>query len=96
MYYESLLEKLLDENNDEIIELQPDGGEKVKFEQIAVVRYETKLYAILRPLELKEEQVVGFRLDEDDEENLELVTDENIAKKVLEVYENDNDEEDEE
>ena len=95
MYYESLLEKLLDEDNTEIIELQPEGGELVKFEQIAVIRYESKLYAILRPLELNEEQVVVFRLDEDDEENLELVTDENLAKKVLEVYENDSDEESE-
>ncbi len=95
MFYESVLEKLLDENNTDIIELQPEGGEKVKFEQIAVVRYDSKPYAILRPLELKEEQVVVFLLNEDDEESLELVTDENIAKKVLEVYAND-DEEDEE
>ena len=92
MVYESLLEKLLDEDNTEIIELQPEGGEKVQFEQIGVVRYESKLYAILRPLELKEEQVVVFRLDEEDEENLELVTDENIAKNVLEVYAEDDEE----
>lgn len=93
MVYESLMEKLLDENNDEIIELQPDGGETVKFEQIAVVICDGEPYAIMHPLELKEDQVVVFHLDGDDEESMDLVTDEELAKKVLEVYENDDEEE---
>ncbi len=95
MFYESTLEKLLDPNNTDTIELQPMGGEKVQFEQIAVVNYERALYAIMRPLELKEEQVVVFRLDENDEESLELIDDENLAQKVLEVYKNDSEETDE-
>ena len=54
MVYESIVEKLFDEENDDIIELVQDGGQVVKFEQIAVVIYNTEYYAILRPLELKE------------------------------------------
>lgn len=95
MVYESLMEKLLDENNDEVIELQPDGGEVVKFEQIGVVVYEENLYAILHPVQdtLADDQVVVFKLNPDDEESMELVVDEKIAANVLEVYNNDDYEE---
>ena len=82
----SLLDKLLDEDNDEIIELAADGGEKVKFQQIAVVMYEGKPYAILHPMDMAEDQVVVFRLDEYDEEMLELVYDEVLASNVLRVF----------
>ncbi|MBQ7973869.1 MAG: DUF1292 domain-containing protein [Clostridia bacterium] len=86
MVYESIVEKLFDEENDDIIELVQDGGQVVKFEQIAVVIYNTEYYAILRPLELKENEVVIFKLIEDDEDSLDLVVDEELSKKILEVY----------
>ena len=49
MVYESIVEKLFDEDNDDIIELTQDDGKIVKFEQIGVVIFETHYYAILHP-----------------------------------------------
>ena len=89
MVYESIVEKLFDEDNDEIIELEQEDGQLVKFEQIAVVIYETKYYAILHPVELKEDEVVIFELNEEDEDSLDLVVDEELSKKILEVYKED-------
>ena len=86
MVYESIVEKLFDENNNDVIELEQDGGKVVKFEQIAVVAYESQYYAILHPTELKEDEVVIFRLLEDDEDSMDLVVDEELSKKILEVY----------
>jgi len=93
MVYESILEKLFDEKNDDIIELVQDGGNVVKFEQIAVVVYGGQYYAILHPLELKNDEVVIFRIIEEDEDSLDLVVDEELSKKILEVYAEDVNEE---
>lgn len=93
MVYESIVEKLFDENNDDIIELEQEGGNIVKFEQIALVIYESKYYAILHPLELKKDEVVIFRLNEEDEDSLDLIIDEELSKKILEVYAEDVNEE---
>ena len=86
MVYESIVEKLFDENNDEIIELKQDDGKVIKFEQIALVVYESEYYAIMHPMELKADEVVIFKLVEDDEDSLDLVVDEELSKKILEVY----------
>ena len=86
MVYESIVEKLFDENNDDVIELEQDDGTVVRFEQIAVVAYESQYYAILHPIELKDEEVVIFRLVDEDEDALDLVIDEELSKKILEVY----------
>ena len=86
MVYESIVEKLFDENNDDIIELQRGDGRVVKFEQIAVVLYNTQYYAILHPIDLKDDDVVIFHLVEDDEDALDFVADEELSKKILEVY----------
>ena len=86
MVYESIVEKLFDENNDDVIELQQGDGKVVKFEQIAVVAYESQYYAILHPIELKEDEVVVFHLLDDDEDSMDLVVDEELSKKILEVY----------
>ncbi len=89
MVYESIVEKLFDEDNDDVIELEQDDGKVVKFEQIAVVTYNAQYYAILHPIELKEDEVVIFHILEDDEDALDLVIDEELSKKILEVYEED-------
>jgi hypothetical protein len=82
----TLLDKLLDENNDEKIELMTEDGYKEQFEQIGVVFHENAFYAIMRPMKLEEDQAVVFRLSEEDEESLDLVSDETLAKAVLAVY----------
>ena len=86
MVYESVTEKLFDENNNEILELVQSDGKIVKFEQVAVVTYQAQYYAILHPLELKEDEVVIFHLLDDDEDSFYLVMDEELSKKILEVY----------
>ncbi len=86
MVYESIVEKLFDENNNDVIELMQNDGNLVKFEQVAVVAYNSQYYAILHPIELKEEEVVIFHIVEDDEDALDLVVDEELSNKVLEVY----------
>ncbi len=90
MEYESLLGKLLDDDNDDIIELSPDGENIVKFEQIGVVIEDEQAYAIMHPMELKDDQVVVFRLDEYDEENIDLVEDEELANRILQIYQEGN------
>ena len=94
MVYESIVEKLFDENNNDIIELEQSDGKIVKFEQVAVVAYNSQYYAILHPLELKEDEVVIFHLLEDDEDSFDLVLDEELSKKILEVYAEDVNEDD--
>ncbi|MBS7401054.1 MAG: DUF1292 domain-containing protein [Eubacteriales bacterium] len=86
MVYESIVEKLFDEDNNDVIELDQGDGKIVKFEQIAVVAYNSQYYAILHPIELKEDEVVVFHILEDDEDAMDLVLDEELSKKVLEVY----------
>ena len=94
MVYESIVEKLFDENNDDIIELEQGNGVSVKFEQVGVVVYDSEYYAILHPLELKKEEVVIFHILEDDEDSMDLITDEELSKKILEVYAEDVSEDD--
>ena len=89
MVYESIAEKLFDEDNDDIIELTQEDGKVIKFEQIALVQYEGQYYAILHPMELKADEVVIFKLVEDDEDSLDLVLDEKLSNKILEVYKED-------
>ena len=62
MLYESIVEKLFDEDNDDIIELDQGDGKTIKFEQVAVVAYNSQYYAIMHPLELKEDEVVVFHI----------------------------------
>lgn len=94
MVYDSIVEKLFDENNDDIIELEQDNGVSVKFEQVGVVVYDSEYYAILHPFELKKEEVVIFHILEDDEDSMDLITDEELSKKILEVYAEDVSEDD--
>ena len=88
----SILDKLLDEDNDELIVLAAENGEKKEFEQVAVVSQEDGYFAILRPMDMPENQVVVFRLDEYDEDAMDLVLDEKLANKILEVYAKDENE----
>ncbi len=94
MVYDNIVEKLFDENNDDIIELEQGNGVSVKFEQVGVVVYDSEYYAILHPLELKKDEVVIFHILEDDEDSMDLITDEELSKKILEVYAEDVSEDD--
>ena len=91
MVYESIVEKLFDENNDDIIELEQEGGNIVKFEQIALVPIENKTYAILKPVQtmegIAEDEALVFVIEEiDDEDCLVIVEEDAIVDAVFEEY----------
>ncbi len=84
----SMLDKLFDENNEENITLYDDEGNASEFEQVALVPYEDKMYALLHPIDVEdcdEGEVVIFYIDED-EELLTVVEDESLADTVFEEF----------
>ena len=85
------IEKLLDENNDEVIVLFNENGEEVAFEQIAVVPLDGVIYAILKPVKpmfgVGEDEGLVFKIVEiDNEDCLVLVGDEEEINAVFDVY----------
>lgn len=85
----TLLEKILDENNDETIVLLDEEQNEVHFEQIAVIPLEEKLYVILRPIDIikgiEEDEALVFLVIED-EDDLVIEQDMTIVKKVFDEY----------
>ncbi|MCL2851210.1 MAG: hypothetical protein FWE01_02510 [Firmicutes bacterium] len=84
----SLLSLLLDKDNDENIFMHTDGGEVEEFEQIAIVPFEDKMYAILRPVDDDEDVAVIFLVSPEDEDSIIQVTDEQLQQSVIDVYHN--------
>jgi len=82
----SLLQQLLDENNDDNIFLFDEDGEHVELEQIAVIPFEDELYALLRPLDADEDAAAVFKILTEDEESIESVEDEALSMKILDLY----------
>ena len=82
----TLLECLLDDENDENIVLFADDGSEVEMEQIAVIPHDEKLYAILRPLDADEDAAAVFLIDSDDEESVISIEDEKLASQILDIY----------
>lgn len=93
----SPIDQIFDEDDNSPITLYNEKGEKVEFEQIAVIPLEDeKVYAILKPLKqiegLGEDEALVFEIveadenDEDGEEGLTLVTDIDVMDKVFAVY----------
>jgi uncharacterized protein YrzB (UPF0473 family) len=94
----SPIDCLFDEDNTDPISLFNEKGEEVKFEQIALIPLEEKIYAILKPMKeiegVGEDEALAFEIVETEEdaetgehsEYLELVGDIDIIDKVFEVY----------
>ena len=82
----SLLSRLMDDTNHDIITLFDEDGEPVELEQIAVIPYEGALYAILRPIDADEDAAAVFLVDPKDEESINVVEDEELASEVLAAY----------
>ena len=91
MQYKNAIEQLLDEENCETIYLRSNTtGEIDAFEQMAVIPYDKKLYAILVR---KEDFDAGnlengglvYQIDEKNE-RLDIVEDENIVFEVFDIY----------
>ncbi len=87
----SIIDMLLDEDNDEPITLFDETGEPFSFEQVAVIPKDDNLYAILKPLQhvdgLSDEDVIIFKIfeTEDGDADMEMVTDDAEGEEVFEA-----------
>ena len=90
----SVFDKILDPEDNTNIILDGDNDEEVEFEQYAVIPYNDKVYAILRPVkkmkDLDEDTGLVFELEESEEgeEILNIVEDNQIIDAVFDIYEN--------
>ena len=79
----TLLQRLLDGDNEENIVLFGGDGEEIQLEQVAVVTDEGEVYAVLHVVGDPEDEVLVFRINPEDEESVEMVEDEALANKIL-------------
>lgn len=91
MEEKNLFDILTDPNNKEPIDLMAEDGVRVKFEQVAVVPYNGKLYCILKPLThidgIGDNDAMVFYIDVTGEEPIiTLEMDEDIAIKIFDKY----------
>ena len=85
----SIVEMLLDPDNESPIACYNEELGEIYFDQIAVIPLEEKLYAILKPVE----EIEGVGADEAlvflinvEEDTIEVVYDFDLCDKVFEVY----------
>lgn len=85
----SLVEMLLDPDNEEPIACYSESGQKVLFDQIAVVPYKDELYAILKPITklegVSEDEAFVFKVNVD-EDTIDILYDFDLCDKIFEVY----------
>ena len=88
----SMVDALLDPDNNDLIRLYDEDGEETVFRQIAVTSIEGAVYAILKPEEpfegLGEDEALVFALEKNDsgDVSLLLVSDGDIIDAVFEDY----------
>lgn len=89
---EKMMNEVLNEDLDNIIVLNDENGNEVKFEFLDLIEYEGNEYVVLLPIEVAEDddgQVVILQIDEsnsDDEESYTSIEDENILNSVFEIF----------
>ena len=89
---ENVIDKLFDEDNNDVIVLKNEKGEEVAFEQIALIPLAAKTYCILKPVQplegMGEDEGLVFSIETTDEglEYLALVVDEKVIDDVFDVY----------
>ena len=86
------------ELDEEVIELIDDDGKVIKFKILDVIEYKAVKYALLLAAEpseeIAEDEVVIFRLNED-EQVLEPIEDDALLEEVFEFYQQETDGEEE-
>ena len=96
----SVIEKVLDEENDDPITMYDEEGNCFKFEQVAVIPYEGELYSILHPLDqvegVEEAEALVFHIVFDEEAEtdeeaikngyIEIEQDTDTAEAVFNIY----------
>ena len=87
------LDAILDKNNDDNIILYNEKNEAVEFEQVALIVYKRKPYAILHPVEgekhgVAEDEALVFQIskDKDGDSSFVLEEDEDIIDAVFAKY----------
>ena len=91
MQYKNAIEQLLDETNDETVYLKSDKDGSIQaFEQMALIAYDKKLYAILVRKEdfdsgNIENAGLVFEVDEK-RQKVNEITDDNIIFEVFDLY----------
>ena len=87
-----ILDILLDENNDDPITLFDENDKEVKFEQVAIIPDNEKIYAILKPIDelegVADDEAIVFAVEEDEDGLSVLVVekDEEVAIRVFDKY----------
>ncbi len=79
-----ILDVLLDEDNDDAIDLVDCDGQRIAFEQIAVVPYDDKIYCLLRPIDhvegVAEDECIVFYVVEEEGKKPVLAIEEDLDK----------------
>lgn len=85
----SLIDTILDPDNESPIRLIDEGNNIVEFDQIAVIPYEDELYAILKPIThidgVGEDEALVFRLNIE-EDSVEIINDFDLCDNVFDIY----------
>ena len=87
-----ILDILLDEENESPITLYNENDKPIKFDQVAIIPLEEKLFAILKPIDemegVADDEAIVFRVDEQENGETELVieTDEPLAMRVFDEF----------
>ena len=85
----SVIDMLLDPDNESPIVLQNEKGEHVSFDQIAIIPYNDKLYAILKPITpvegVGENEALVFELLYE-EDSLVIINNFEICDSVFDIY----------
>lgn len=87
-----ILDILLDEENEGPITLYNEHDKPIRFDQVAIIPMEEKLFAILKPIDemdgVADDEAIVFRADEqeDGETDLVIETDEALAMRVFDEF----------
>lgn len=87
--YERYIDRFFDEENYENVKLEDNDGKEIEFEQVAVIDYEEKYYAILHPVTkldgVNDDEALVFMIDEEND-CLVYCEDEATSQAVFAVF----------
>ena len=87
-----ILDILLDEDNEDPITLYDENSKPFKFDQVAIIPMEERLFAILKPIDeiagVADDEAIVFSINEKEngETSLIVETDEALAMRVFDEY----------
>lgn len=87
-----ILDILLDEDNEDPITLYDEAGKAFRFDQVAVIPFEEKLFTILKPIDevagVADDEAIVFVVNEKEDGSTTLLieTDEALAMRVFDEY----------